>query len=174
MTTRPGTYVEVRAMDSTLWYLVAFCGIFTTAFSLWALKFIFPRFRNEFVRLVKYPLLFRRGRYWDSVTRLEAFFIVLFVSLNLIVIFSPLSPFDWRDVERRAAFASGINIMPICLGGRMGPIIAAFNIHRSTYRLLHHWIGRMAIIDGIIHASVVVTLRPRPGFLVTSGWTVSV
>jgi type IV secretory pathway TrbD component len=164
-------YRSVR-MDSTLWYLIAFCGIFTASLMLWALKFMFPNFRNYFVRHLKYPLLVSRGHYWDSITRLEAFFLLLFISLNIVIIFSPFAPLEWRMIERRAAIASGINIIPVCLGGRMGPVVEAFNIHRSTSRLLHHWIGRMAIIDGLIHAIVVLSLRPRPGTLVTSGWAV--
>lgn len=159
-------------MDSTLWYLIAFCGIFVISFALWALKFVLPNFRNRFVRHIKYPILLSRGKYWDSVTRLEGGFLLLFISLNMVIVFSPFTPLDWRQVERRAAFAAGINVIPVCLGARMGPVVEAFNIHRSTYRFLHHWIGRMAILDGIIHAVIVLSLRPRPGLLVTSGWVV--
>jgi hypothetical protein len=159
-------------MDSTLWYLVALCGVFILSFALWAMKFLLPNFRNCFVRHLKYPLLLHRGRHWDSITRLQGAFILLFLSLNLVIIFSPFAPLDWRQVQQRAAFASGINLIPLCLGGRMGPVVEAFNVHRSTYQLLHHWLGRTAIIDGLIHASIVLTLRPRPGMLVTSGWVV--
>lgn len=161
-------------MDSTLWYLIAFGGVFVSSFSLWALKFLFPMFRNQFVRYVKYPVLVGRGRYWDSVTRLEACFLVLFISLNFFIIFSPFSPLDWRQIEKRAAFTSGINMIPVCLGSRMGPVMQAFNIHRSTHLLLHHWIGRMAIIGGLIHATIVLSLRPNLGPLVTSGWVVCI
>lgn len=159
-------------MDSTLWYLCAFAGIFVLSFLIWALKFLAPNLRNRFVRHVKYPLCIKRARYWDSLTRLETGCVVLFVSINMIIVWSPFTTLDLRQVERRAAFAAAINMVPLCLGGRMGPVVEAFNVHRSTYRLLHHWIGRMAILDGLIHAAVVISLRPRPGLLVTSGWAV--
>jgi hypothetical protein len=159
-------------MESTLWYLIAICGIFAMSFLMWASKFIAPNFRSIFLRLLKYPLFINRGRYWDSVTRLEALFLALFVSLNLVLIFLPISDSYWRQVQRRAAFACGVNIIPLCLGGRMGPVVHAFNVHKSTYLLLHHWIGRAAIMDGLIHSFVVVSLRPRAGTLLTSGWVV--
>jgi hypothetical protein len=159
-------------MDSTFWYLAAFCGIFVVSFCLWALKFLLPNFRNQFVRYVKYPLLISRCYYWDSVTRLEGIFLALFLSLNMVMVFSPFAPLDWRQVERRSAFAAGINLIPLCLGGRMGPVVQAFNIHRSTYLLFHHWIGRMAVIEGIIHAIITLSLRPVDQDTINSGWVV--
>lgn len=162
-------------MESTLLYLVAFCIFCGLSFVLWTTKFIFPNVKNFFSRWLKYPLLIQRGRYWDSVTYLQASILAVFFILNLLIIFWPLvEAVDWRVVEKRCAFAAAVNIVPLCIGGRMGLLVRTFNIHRSTYQLFHHWTGRIAVFEGLAHAILVLCHRPKPGQLVLSGWIVSI
>jgi hypothetical protein len=160
-------------MDSSLWYLIALAGIFVLSLSLWFLSSIIPNIHNSFTRHITYPLFLKRRRFWDSITRLQAFLIVFFLVANLIVIFAPFKDVDWRQVERRAAFTAGVNAIPLCLGGRMGPVVQMLNIHRSSYLLFHHWVGRIAVLEALSHALIVLLLRPHTGTLVTSGWVVS-
>ncbi|KAF4496656.1 hypothetical protein FAGAP_7198, partial [Fusarium agapanthi] len=122
------------------------------------------------MRHVTYPLFLRRRRAWDSVTRLQACLIFFFFAANLVVIFAPFNGIDWRQIERRAAFTAGVNAIPLCLGGRMGPVVQMLNINRTSYLLFHHWVGRIAVLEALSHAIIVLLHRPKTGTLVTSGW----
>jgi hypothetical protein len=160
-------------MESTWWYLIAFGGFGLVSFLLWGLKFFVPSLWSFYVRHIKLPLFVQRRRYWDSVTRLEAGLVLVFFLVNLAIILIPFISLDWRQIARRAAFAAGVNMIPLCLGGRMGTIVQTLNIHRSSYLLFHHWVGRIAIVEGLSHAVIMVALRPAPGERVLSGWIVS-
>ncbi|KAF5254330.1 hypothetical protein FOXYS1_14413 [Fusarium oxysporum] len=157
-------------MDSSLWYLIALAGIFFLSLILWLLSSIIPNLHNRFMRHVTYPLFLRRRRAWDSITRLQACLIFFFFAANLVVIFAPFNGVDWRQIERRAAFTAGVNAIPLCLGGRMGPVVQMLNIHRTSYLLFHHWVGRIAVLEAVSHAIIVLLHRPKTGTLVTSGW----
>ncbi|RKK69818.1 hypothetical protein BFJ69_g12395 [Fusarium oxysporum] len=122
------------------------------------------------MRHVTYPLFLRRRRAWDSITRLQACLIFFLFAANLVVIFTPFNGIDWRQIERRAAFTAGVNAIPLCLGGRMGPVVQMLNIHRTSYLLFHHWVGRIAVLEALSHAIIVLLHRPKTGTLVTSGW----
>ncbi|EGU88835.1 hypothetical protein FOXB_00646, partial [Fusarium oxysporum f. sp. conglutinans Fo5176] len=160
-------------MDSSLWYLIALAGIFFLSLILWLLSSIIPNLQNRFMRHVTYPLFLRRRRAWDSITRLQACLIFFFFAANLVVIFAPFNGVDWRQIERRAAFTAGVNAIPLCLGGRMGPVVQMLNIHRTSYLLFHHWVGRIAVLEAVSHAIIVLLHRPKTGTLVTSGWVVA-
>jgi hypothetical protein len=56
----------------------------------------------------------------------------------------------------------------------MGPVVQMLNIHRTSYLLFHHWVGRIAVLEAVSHAIIVLLHRPKTGTLVTSGWVVSV
>ncbi|KAF4448265.1 hypothetical protein F53441_8299 [Fusarium austroafricanum] len=157
-------------LESSQWYLIAFAGTFFLCLILWFSSSRIPNLYNRFMRHVTYPLFLNRQRSWDSITRLQACLIVLFFVANLMVIFSPFKGVDWKQVERRAAFTAGVNTIPLCLGGRMGPVVRMLNIHRSSYLLFHYWVGRIAALEAMTHALIVVLHRPRTGELVTSGW----
>ncbi|KAM5353325.1 hypothetical protein ACJZ2D_016774 [Fusarium nematophilum] len=157
-------------MDSTLLYLFVFCGLFLLSFLLFVLGYFIPNLYNGFMRHATYPLVIRRRKVWDSVTRLELCLVILFFAVNVVVILTPFKGVDWRQIERRAAFAAGVNIIPLCLGGRMGHVVQTLNIHRSSYLLFHNWLGRIAILEAATHAIIVVCLRPTPGPLVTTGF----
>ncbi|SCO07034.1 uncharacterized protein FFB20_12755 [Fusarium fujikuroi] len=157
-------------MDSSLWYLIALAAIFFLSLALWLLSSIIPNIHNRFMRHVTYPLFLKRHRAWDSITRLQACLIFFFFVANLVVIFAPFKGVDWRQVERRAAFTAGVNAIPLCLGARMGPVVRMLNIHRTSYLLFHHWVGRIAVLEALSHAIIVLLHRPKTGTLVTSGW----
>lgn len=159
-------------MDSPIWYLILLVGFITTLVVISFISHHVPDLSSAFSRNVRIPLLIRR-RKWDSVTRLDA--ILLFVCLlaNVVLIFIPFHPFDWRKIEKRCALIAAVNILPLCVGMRMGPV-KVLNIHRTLYRLFHHWIGRMAILEALCHTTIVLLKKPRPGALVYTGYGVSV
>lgn len=66
-----------------------------------------------------------------------------------------------------------INMVPLFLGGRTNPVADALGISIQSYYFAHNWIGRVAIVEALIHSVIVLTLRPRPGPIATSGIIVS-
>jgi hypothetical protein len=134
-----------------------------------------PNVRTFFVRNLGYAVVFRRRKYWDSVSRSELFLLTTFAAVNIIMIFLflPLESFNWQQVGKRSAFAATVNVIPVSLGGRLGPIVQTLNIHRSSYLLFHHWIGRIAIIQAAIHTAIMIAIQPSVGQRALSGWVVS-
>ena len=131
---------------------------------------------SAFSRYLRYPLLVSRrsfSRYgsWISMTRLEALLVCLFLAANILVIFIPFRNLGWRKIEQRCAFVAAVNVIPLSIGGR--PLMRTLNISNASYTVFHHWVGRMAVFQAIVHACIVLAHRPRPGVLVTSGWMVS-
>ncbi|KAH6871699.1 hypothetical protein B0T10DRAFT_533442 [Thelonectria olida] len=160
-------------MESTLWYLIALSGFFLVSFCLWTLKFFVPNVTRLYIRYLKYPLIIRRRRYWDSVTYAEFWLLMALLVTNILLIVTPSGKVDWKQVVRRSAFASGVNMVPLCLGGRMGHIVQTFNIHRSSYKFFHHWLGRIAILEAMVHAIISIRTQSQHNSLTTSGWIVS-
>ncbi|GKU05314.1 unnamed protein product [Fusarium langsethiae] len=64
-------------------------------------------------------------------------------------------------------------MIPLFLSGRSGPLFKVLNLHQRAYGNLQRFIGATAIIEAILHASIVLVLGPKPGLLATSGAIVS-
>lgn len=82
---------------------------------------------------------------------------------------------DWSDTElwyddarNRSGVLSAMNMIPLfLLAGRNNPLIYLLGISFDTYNLLHRWIGRMVVIEGVIH-----TAFWMGGKTYEKGWTV--
>ncbi|KAI0191362.1 hypothetical protein F4808DRAFT_465410 [Astrocystis sublimbata] len=55
-----------------------------------------------------------------------------------------------------------INTTLLFLGGRTNPLADFLRVPLSTYYLSHHWVGRVAILEGLIHSGLMLT-RTRHG-----------
>jgi hypothetical protein len=107
---------------------------------------------EEIAHRMQYPVLFRRrAYYWMGITRLEFVVIILLLAANVAAIVWPVE--DILTVERRLAMLAAINAVSVFLGGRTNPPTDLVGIPLSTYYLFHHWIGRVTIIEGLLHAS---------------------
>ena len=133
-------------MDRVHWYLVACCGLCLFTFVSWFLKLLWPNIVNRCRKFLLYSLAIHRGRYWDSMTRLEASLLLLIILANIALIFAPFSSPDWRQIERTSASLSVFNAIPLWIGGRKGRIIRALNVHESAQGNFHHWVGRLPSI----------------------------
>ncbi len=50
--------------------------------------------------------------------------------------------------------AASINLIPLLLGGRTSRLADVIGLSRSSYYLAHHWIGRTAIVEALLHAVI--------------------
>jgi len=90
-------------------------------------------------------------------SRFHAVLLVVYLGSNIIYLFV----LNWTNENRYSFFAelrgrSGtlalVNMVPlIILAGRNNPLIALLKISFDTYNLLHRWMGRMVVLETIIH-----------------------
>ena len=107
------------------------------------------------------------------VTRLEFLVFILYLAANIV-------PFIWwvrgrEEISRTMAMMAAINSIPLSLGGRTNPVASMIGVPLSTYYLAHHWIGRVAIIEGLVHTGIIM-IDPLPSnyLFIVSGYLVSI
>lgn len=119
-----------------------------------------------FVRNVQYPLILPR-RYWMSITRLECVMLALYFAANGSILI-----LERANIGPMAAMLAVINAAPLFLGGRTNPLADFIGVPLSTYYIFHHFIGRVVVIEGMIHATLAFR-RSRLDQTTTSGYIVS-
>ncbi|KAI0855590.1 ferric reductase like transmembrane component [Xylaria cubensis] len=90
-------------------------------------------------------------------SRLHSVILGLYLLSNIIYMFY----LDWSESNRYALAAeirgrSGtlavVNMVPlIILAGRNNPLIPLLKVSFDTYNLLHRWMGRMVVLEALIH-----------------------
>jgi hypothetical protein len=121
---------------------------------------------HAFARYVQYPLVIPR-RYWMSITRLECLILALYSGANVTVLV-----FERANIAAVAAMLSIINATLLFLGARTNPFADFIGVPLSTYYIFHHFIGRVVVVEGIIHAALAFR-RSRPDQTTISGYSVS-
>ena len=106
-----------------------------------------------FERFVWYPLVLKGG-YYLSVTRFELVLFLAFLACNIFALVFLNA--GVKDLEQRAAVLCAINMTPLFLSGKPNPLIDLFSIPLPVYQLTHHWIGRVAIFEGLLHAALTI------------------
>ncbi|KAJ5767293.1 uncharacterized protein N7511_004909 [Penicillium nucicola] len=92
-------------------------------------------------------------------SRLQAILVVLyFISQVVYCVY-----LDYRVNEKKALIAelrgrSGtlavLNMVPLfLLAGRNNPLISILHISFDTYNLLHRWLGRMVVLESVVHTA---------------------
>lgn len=132
-------------------------------------QLVLPRLAVSFARYVRYPLVLKRQR-WMSVTRLELLVFIGYLVANLVSLC--LSVRSAEDFQRRSAVVAVINVTPLFVGGRTNPLADRLGVSLPTYYLCHHWIGRVAMLEGLIHSGFMLT-RSRADSVTISGYLVS-
>ncbi|KAM7192217.1 hypothetical protein V8F33_008491 [Rhypophila sp. PSN 637] len=159
-------------MEPTQYYAIflssAFLLLGLRAFLLFLRNSMLACLKDLFTRKLRYPLLVRLV----EITRLQTLVLVLYLGLNSLALALGLSATDIRGFEKRAATLAIINIIPMYLGGLANPLADLVGIPLSLHHLLHVWIGRVVIIEGLIHAILAIILRPLPGLISISGYLV--
>lgn len=60
----------------------------------------------------------------------------------------------YDDARNRTGVLSAMNMIPLfLLAGRNNPLIYLLGISFDTYNLLHRWIGRMVVLEGVLHTA---------------------
>ncbi|GAB1312174.1 hypothetical protein MFIFM68171_02384 [Madurella fahalii] len=90
-------------------------------------------------------------------SRFHALLLIGYLASNLAYMFV----LNWRNENRfalcaeirgRSGTLSVVNMVPLIIfAGRNNPLIALLNVSFDTYNLLHRWMGRVAVIEVVIH-----------------------
>lgn len=144
-------------MNITTWYAISIAGL-TAILLLYrigsvASTFFVTRFQTFALRYIAYPVLVRR-RYWSSVTRLQGGLVGSYIIINGACM--GLGIRTTSDLLIRSGVMASINLIPLFLGGRTSIISDFLGISIHTYYLAHHWIGRIVIIQSLVHVGLVI------------------
>lgn len=105
-------------------------------------------------------------------SRLQFVILALYIASNAVYLLFV----DWRQANKYALCAeirgrSGslavVNMVPlIIMAGRNNPMISMLQISFDTYNLLHRWMGRVIVLESMIHISVWAIVQVADG-----GWS---
>lgn len=145
-------------MNVTQWYAISLAGVLAIFFicqaGLYAPSFYaFVLFYLS--KCIAYPLIQRR--YWTSVTGIQAIVLLTYVIVNGACMGIGITLKNTKGLMLRSGIMASVNMMPLFLGGRTSTLANGIGISLHTYHLVHHWVGRIVIIQGLLHASLAIS-----------------
>lgn len=148
-------------MQVSLVYLIAFCAAVACAllFSLYQVldpstrRFVFAWLRKKIV----YRLIYRRRKGTSSFTMLSVLGLSALVGVNVTACVLEVS--DTHALAVRCAKLVLVNALPLFLGGRTSLFAdRVLRLPLNHYQFLHRWVGRICVIQGVIHGLINVRL----------------
>ncbi|KAI9886475.1 MAG: hypothetical protein M1823_001725 [Watsoniomyces obsoletus] len=104
---------------------------------------------------VFYPVLFKRRNGCDSITRLQALIILIYVAANGVAMGVGIR--SASQLQSRASTLAIVNLVPLFFGGRMNIWIDHLGMSLQSYYLVHHWMGRAVVVQGLVHAGLAIS-----------------
>lgn len=138
-------------------YAISIAGIFAVLLIRWASRFAtpyVPYVRSWTLSHIIYPLLIPR-RKWMSITYIEAALLGAYVIANGVCM--GVKVYGTSDLMLRSGMMASVNLIPLFLGGRTNLLANNFGIPLHSYYLAHHWVGRMAIMQSLLHAGLAIS-----------------
>lgn len=104
-----------------------------------------------------YPLLIQR-RYSGSVSRAQGLYVSTYIIMNGFCMGLGIrSTHLTTDLISRTGVMASINMVPLFLGGRTSIMVDMLGVSVHSYYLAHHWISRVVVVQGLIHAGLVMS-----------------
>jgi hypothetical protein len=97
------------------------------------------------VSKISHKLLF-----WSKVSWLQAIFLLIYIALNIFLMVLGFGTIE--DWAIRSGTLAAINMILLFLGGRTSTLAELAGISLSTYYVAHHWIGRIVVVQGVLHS----------------------
>lgn len=152
-------------MEITEWYAISL-GALVALFLVCRLFFAAVSAARVFGTLfalkhLLYPQIPKLLRGEGTITRLHSLLILLYVCGNILcVVFRTTST---SQIGARSGLMSLINLIPLCVGGRINLLVASFcGLSYENYSRTHRWVGRVAVIQGLTHGVISLTKDSKP------------
>lgn len=72
----------------------------------------------------------------------------------------------WAEIRGRSGTLAAVNMVPlIILAGRNNPLIGMLRVSFDTYNLLHRWMGRIVVLEAVIHTLAWAVVQVADGGL---------
>ena len=150
-------------MDTTQWYAIALGGVialFITTYLLISIISIIRLFaRMYFLQFLVYPQIPRYLRGSQNATSLDVLVLIIFLLSNVLTMAIGVN--SVAGFLKRSGLLSVINTTPLFLGGQMNALASRCGIGLRSYARTHRWLGRVTVLEGLIHA-IVATAKRRP------------
>ncbi len=149
-------------MNISQWYAISLAGVLAIflvrqAWSYASFLYAFVHF--YLIRFIVNSLSIQR-RYWTGATGSHVILLLGYVIANGACM--AIDVRSTRDLMLRSGMMASANMIPLFLGGRTSFLANSAGISLHTYYLAHHWVGRVAIMQGILHASLAIS-SAKPG-----------
>ena len=134
------------------------------AFTLWKLSQLIDAPTRKLIfsflhKRLNYTLVVKRQKGSSDVSVLAAILIILYVTANIVVCTFRIS--GRAELAKRCGSLFVINMVPLYLGGRTSLIgDKVLHLNLSQYGLLHRWVGRVCVIQGLIHSFINFSVVP--------------
>ena len=165
-------------MYLTQWYAVSIgaiaCCLLLHRVGSVAIIFL-TRYQYYLLKHLIYPVFIKRRRDWKGFTRFQSLLVGGYFVINGFCMGMGIDIHDTSALIIRSGTMASINMIPLFFGGRTSTIVNFLGISLHSYYLAHHWIGRVVVIQGLIHMGLVLRYRSPWTFdtLQISGITVS-
>jgi hypothetical protein len=139
-------------MDITQWYAVALAAIAALSIVFYMLGISIGFLRTyatyHFLKHVFYPRVHKHIR---GTTRYHALLVVALLVGNVVCLMD-----DRTKALQRTGLLSIVNLVPLALGSHMNSIVSSCGLGYEAYNAIHRWMGRVAVIEGVIHVILAV------------------
>ena len=147
------------SMEITVVYVLTLGAIFGALVLYQTLKIINRQVQNLCIpfilKHISYPLVLVRRRGTSNMSRLHLIYLTIYITANVLC--SAIGVSNWASFGERVGHLAMVNIIPLCVGGRTNLIANLFHLPLSEYGLMHRWIGRVCVMEGITYGVVTLT-----------------
>ncbi|KAK4243055.1 hypothetical protein C7999DRAFT_36620, partial [Corynascus novoguineensis] len=144
-------------MDVLTYYSIGFSAMWVVPLlpGLYALfcRHVVPLFRRQLAK-VRYQRIggLTRLHLFRGATCVELLLLSAYIAGNGVAV--ALKAIKGATIASSAALAASINLIPLLLGGRTSRVADVIGVSRPTYYVAHYWIGRTAIVEGLVYAAI--------------------
>jgi hypothetical protein len=145
-------------MNIIQWYALALAAVATLSIVFYILGISISILRTyatyHFLEHVFYP---RVHRYGGGTTRYHALLVIALLVSNVLCL--TIGTHNYTEIMQRAGLLSTVHLIPLALGSHMNSIVSCCGFGYEAYCAIHRWIGRVAVIEGVIHAILAIVSR---------------
>lgn len=146
-------------MDISEWYAAVFASLLVAAVAVYLFIFAVSRIATttyalQYLAYANVPEVLQGS---DRATWLDYAMLSLFLLANVLVL--AIRNGDAAGFVRRSASLALANLVPLFLGGQINSVANAVGLRLRAYSRLHRWLGRVAVVEGLIHMIAAVTLH---------------